>query len=80
MQAGFLNMDPVAYVNTKIVFIERHMQRKITAFYADVFAQRCALEQQVISNLQTLAITAPAEFAFAKMKQPGYTAITMGYT
>lgn len=34
--------------------------------------------KQVLRNLQTLAITAPAEFAYAKMQVPGYTSVNFG--
>lgn len=75
---NLLNMDPTTYVNSKVVFVEKHLGNQISALYADVVEQRCMLEQQVLRNLQTLAITAPSEFAFAKMQVPGYTAFNYG--
>ncbi|XP_071055082.1 uncharacterized protein [Onthophagus taurus] len=77
-KVNLFNMDPTTYVNTKIVFVERHLQRQLTSLYADVIVQRCTLEQQVLRNLQTLAVTAPMEFAYAKIKQPGYMAVNHG--
>lgn len=72
------DMDPTSYTNTKIISLERHLRGQLNALHKDVITQKCALEQQVLMNLQILAITASAEFAYAKMQAPGYTAINYG--
>ncbi|XP_057322535.1 uncharacterized protein LOC130665921 [Microplitis mediator] len=72
------NMDIFAYVNTKIVYLEHHLRKEITALYNDVMQQQCELEKLILHNTLALASVNPAEFAFHFMKQPGYIAHLVG--
>ncbi|XP_057335847.1 uncharacterized protein LOC130674515 isoform X2 [Microplitis mediator] len=72
------NMDIFAYVNTKIVYLEHHLRKEITALYNDVMQQQCELEKLILHNTLALASVNPAEFAFHFMKQPGYIAHLAG--
>lgn len=72
------NLDIFTYVNSKFVYIERHMKTQITQLYRDIMAQKCALEKQVLENALSLASIAPDEMAHRLMKSPGYTAVAAG--
>lgn len=69
------NLDIFAYVNSKFVFVERHIRTQMNHLYRDVIKQRCSLERQVMSNALTLAVHSPDEFAYQIMKKPGHMAV-----
>ena len=68
-------MDIFTYVNSKFVYVERHIRTEMTRLYRDVMLQRCTLEREVFKNTLALATHAPDEFAFQLMKRPGYTTV-----
>lgn len=72
------NLDIFLYVNSKFVYVERHIKTQLTQLYRDIMDQKCALEKQVLQNALTLASTAPDETAYRIMKEPGYTAVVSG--
>lgn len=72
------NLDIFSYVNSKFVYVEKHVRTQLTRLYQDIMEQKCALERQVIQNALSLASIAPDEMAYRLMKGPGYTAITTG--
>ena len=57
------NMDLFTYINSKFVYIERHIRNEVNKLYHDVVTQKCKLEQQVFKNTLILATQAPDEFA-----------------
>ena len=71
-------MDIFTYVNSKFIYVERHIRTEMTRLYRDVMLQRCTLEQEVFKNTLTLATQAPDEFAFQLMKGPGYMSVLSG--
>lgn len=72
------NLDIFTYVNSKFVYVERHLQTQLTQLYKDIMEQKCALERQILRNALSLAAIAPDEMASRIMKAPGYTAVTTG--
>lgn len=72
------NLDIFAYVNSKFVYVEKHIRNQINQLYHDVLTQRCNLEQQVLTNALIIATQSPDEFAFHLMKGPGYMAVIAG--
>lgn len=72
------NLDIFTYVNSKFVYVEKHLKTQISTMYRDIMIQKCELEQQVISNALSLARIQPEEFAHKIMKEPGYTAVVAG--
>lgn len=72
------NLDIFTYVNSKFVYVERHIRTQITNLYSDIIHQKCQLEQQIILNAMALVQIMPEEFALAVMKEPGYTSIAAG--
>ncbi|CAH0388475.1 unnamed protein product [Bemisia tabaci] len=76
-------LDPKAidlslYMNTKFVYIERHIGVEIDRMYQDLVYQRCKIEAKTIQNLLTLSLISPEEFAYASMEDSGYTAVVNG--
>ncbi|XP_077279178.1 uncharacterized protein LOC143906797 [Temnothorax americanus] len=72
------NIDIFAYVNSKFVYVERHIRTQMNRLYTDVLKQRCNLERQVMKNALSLAMHAPDDFAYQIMKGPGYMAVISG--
>jgi len=72
------NLDIFSYVNSKFIYVEKHIKTQLTQLYRDIMEQKCALEQQILRNALSLASVAPDEMAFRIMKGPGYTAVTTG--
>ena len=72
------NLDIFSYVNSKFIYVEKHMKTQLTQMYRDIMSQKCALERQILENALSLASIAPDEMAYRIMKAPGYTAITAG--
>ncbi|KOC71219.1 hypothetical protein WH47_06141 [Habropoda laboriosa] len=69
------NLDLLTYVNSKFVYVDRHIKTQITELYTNIIHQKCVLEQQVLRNALALANVQPEELALAIMKQPGYIAV-----
>lgn len=72
------NLDIFSYVNSKFIYVEKHMKTQLTRLYRDVMEQKCALERQILQNALSLSSIAPDEMAFRIMKTAGYTAVTTG--
>ncbi|KYM93373.1 hypothetical protein ALC62_16025 [Cyphomyrmex costatus] len=72
------NLDIFLYVNSKFVYVERHIKTQLTQLYRDIMEQKCALEKQVLQNALTLASIAPDETAYRIMREQGYTAVISG--
>lgn len=72
------NLDIFAYVNSKFVYVEKHIRTQMTALYHNVMQQRCELEAEVLRNTLSFATLLPDEFAYRLMKGPGYMAVTAG--
>jgi len=58
------NIDIFAYVNSKFVYVKRHIRTQINHLYPNVLKQRCDLECQVMKNALSLAIQSPDDFAY----------------
>ncbi|KAL6417424.1 hypothetical protein ACFW04_012756 [Cataglyphis niger] len=72
------NLDIFAYMNSKFVYVEKHIRHQMTSLYHNVMQQKCELERQVITNALSFATLQPDEFAYRLMKGPGYMAVTTG--
>jgi len=72
------NLDIFSYVNSKFVYVEKHIKTQLNNLYRDIMKQKCALERQILENALSLASIAPDEMASRIMKAPGYTAVTAG--
>lgn len=72
------NLDIFSYVNSKFVYVEKHIKTQLTQLYRDIMEQKCALERQILRNALSLTSIAPDEMAYRIMKGPGYTAVATG--
>lgn len=72
------NLDIFAYVNSKFIYVEKHVKSQLTRMYQDIMEQKCALERQILRNALSLSSIAPDEMAYRILKTPGYTAVTAG--
>lgn len=72
------NLDIFAYINSKFIYVERHLKTQLTDLYIDITRQKCALERQILKNALSLATLSPDETAYSFMKEPGYMAIIAG--
>jgi len=57
------NFDIFAYVNSKFIYVEKHIRNQMTIFYHDMI-QKCELERQVLQNTLSIAALLPDEFAY----------------
>lgn len=72
------NLDIFTYMNSKFVYLEKHVRNQMTALYHDVLTQQCKLEKQVLENALSLAKILPEDFSYQLMKSPGYMAVVSG--
>jgi hypothetical protein len=73
-----LDADMFLYINSKLVYLEKHLSRELKSVYK-LFTQRvCEVQHQVLNQLITLAYTSPNEFAWTYTKRAGVTAIIRG--
>lgn len=72
------NLDIFSYVNSKFIYVEKHIKTQITQLYRDIIQQKCALEKQILKNALALASISPDEVAFTIMKDPGYLSTVAG--
>lgn len=72
------NLDIFSYVNSKFIYVEKHIKTQLNQLYRNIMEQKCALERQILVNALSLSSIAPDEMAFRIMKTPGYTAVTAG--
>ncbi|XP_076384601.1 uncharacterized protein LOC143263768 [Megalopta genalis] len=72
------NLDIFTYVNTKFVYVEKHLKSQIVALYKDMMKQKCQTEQQILKNIISLVHTSPAEVAATITREPGYMALPAG--
>ena len=72
------NLDIFVYVNSKFVYVEKHIRSQMKQLYNDVIAQKCNLEKQTLKNSSSIATQAPDEFAFDLIEGPGYMGVVAG--
>ena len=72
------NLDIFAYVNSKFVYIEKHIRTQMKDLYRDLVLQRCHLERETIKNSLAIATQSPDEFGLHLMKSPGHVAFLAG--
>jgi hypothetical protein len=72
------DMDLFAYVNSKFLYVERHIRSQLETMYLDLFLQRCEAERKALKNLLSMALVNPVGFAYDYTGGPGYTAVVKG--
>lgn len=71
-------VDLFLYTNSKLVYVEQHLARELTAVYHHFQRQLCDVNHRLLTHLTTLAMVAPEEFAWTYTQQPGVTAVLRG--
>lgn len=69
------DLDMFMYINTKFVYYDKNIQKRMSEMYYDLAYQRCQLESQVLQGLMSSALKDPVQFARDYMQSPGYTAM-----
>lgn len=77
-QSHVANLDIFTYVNSKFVYVEKHIRTQIDQLYRNLLLQQCQLEQQILYNSLAIATQSPDIFAYHLMKGPGYMALLSG--
>lgn len=70
--------DLLTYVDSKFVYVERHIRTQLETLHEDFEMSKCLLQKQIMANQLSIATTSPDEFAYRYMGQPGYMAINAG--
>ena len=77
-QTRVANLDIFTYMNSKFVYVEKHIRTQISQLYRNILLQQCNLEQQMLQNALAIATQSPDIFAYHLMKGPGYMALLAG--
>ncbi|KMQ84581.1 hypothetical protein RF55_17519 [Lasius niger] len=77
-QSRISNLDIFTYMNSKFVYVEKHIRTQISQLYHDILLQQCNLEQRMLQNALAIATQSPDIFAYHLMKGPGYMALQAG--
>jgi hypothetical protein len=72
------DIDMFAYLNSKFIYVERHITVQIVQMYLDIIHQECENERKSLQIMITQAMSNPVEFAYDYYHGPGYTAIVKG--
>jgi len=77
-QISVSNLDIFTYINSKFVYVEKHLKTQMQDLYRNILDQKCRLERQVLKNAISIAHNQPDVFAYNLMKGPGYMATISG--
>lgn len=72
------NLDIFTYMNSKFVYVEKHIRTQINQLYRNILLQQCNLELRLMQNALAIAARSPDIFAYYFMKGPGYMALLAG--
>ncbi|AJG39045.1 glycoprotein [Changping Tick Virus 2] len=72
------DVDIFLHINTKLMFLERHVGSEMKALYNHFHQRACEMKQQTLLQLSSIGFIAPEEFAWLYTSRPGVTAITKG--
>jgi len=72
------NMDLFTYMNSKFVYVERHIQNQIKSLHKTLLMNQCRIERDLLNTQLALAYSNPSEFAYLRMNKPGFTALPAG--
>lgn len=67
-----------SYMNSKFIYVEKHIRSQINQLYRNILLQQCNLELRMLQNALAIATRSPDIFAYHFMKGPGYMALLAG--
>ena len=65
------NLDLFDYVNSKFVYVERHIKKQMKKLYRELMIRKCKLEKDLLRHTISLAITIPEQSGYLLTKKPG---------
>ena len=74
------NIDLLAYMNSKFIYVEKHLKVQMQNLYHDLLLQKCQLEKKVIRNALNLAQLQPDLFSMLITKKAGHMGLVSGET
>ncbi|XP_067209354.1 uncharacterized protein [Linepithema humile] len=77
-ESRIANLDIFTYMNSKFVYVEKHVRTQFSELYKNILLQQCQLEQKILHNSLAIATQSPDVFAYHFMKGPGYMALLAG--
>lgn len=77
-ESRIANLDIFTYMNSKFVYVEKHMRSQFSELYRNILLHQCQLEQKILHNSLAIATQSPDVFAYHFMKGPGYMALLAG--
>lgn len=72
------NTDLMAYVNSKLLYVEQSYKRSIGKLYSDTLYRRCLLHRQVLRNRLLLAPLSPNAVSTVIKQKLGYVGRVLG--
>lgn len=72
------NLDIFAYVNSKFLYIEKHIRGQFRELYYKILQEKCELERKVLKNAISIATISPEEFGYRLMESNGYIGVVAG--
>lgn len=72
------NLDMFTYINSKFVYTERHIRGEMDRMYKDMLTKICENERDLLQTQLSFAKMDPTAFAYARTREPGYTAVLLG--
>jgi hypothetical protein len=78
VNGNIANLDIFTYMNSKFVYVEKHIRTQINQLYRNILMQQCKLELRTMQNTLAIAAKSPDIFAYHFMRGPGYMALLAG--
>jgi hypothetical protein len=72
------NLDMFTYVNSKFIFLERHIRTQMETLHKEIMTQKYNLRRELYETQLAVGINHPDEFVKLFMKKEGYTALKAG--
>lgn len=72
------SFDLFTYMNSKFVYVEKHVRSQVNQLYRNILQQQCDIEFRLMQNALAIATRSPDIFAYHFMKGPGYMALLAG--
>ncbi|QGW51123.1 glycoprotein [Karukera tick virus] len=72
------DVDMFLYMNSKLMYVERHLGSEMRSLYSHFHERMCELKQHSLRQLASLGYIAPEEFAWLYTGRAGVTAVTKG--